>query len=95
MGLPVIAVSADEIVWALLRAGFEIRDRRADLILLARDGRVVEVPASPSLVAAELLHVLRHAGISYGEFIERLAEEKTQPDIDKNASQVRRRRRHA
>ena len=90
MGLPVIAVSADEVVWALLRAGFDVRDRTGGAIVLGNGWRAVEVPAVRQLIPAELLAVLRQAGISYNDFVEHLVDAPTQPD-DK-ASQVRRKR---
>ncbi|HEY8079280.1 MAG TPA: hypothetical protein VIF62_34345 [Labilithrix sp.] len=91
MGLPVIAVSADEVVWALLRAGFDVRDRVDGAIVLANGWRDVHVPAVVTLVPSELLGVLRQAGISYNDFVEHLVDAPTEPDLEK-ASQVRRKR---
>jgi hypothetical protein len=89
--LPVIALSADEVVWGLLRAGFEIRDRSDGLIVLGKGWRVVEVRAALALVPAELFATLRQAGISYSDFLEHLVDAPSEPDIDR-ASHVRRRR---
>jgi len=91
VGLPVIAVSADEVVWALLRAGFDVRERMGGAILLGNGWRAVEVPAVARLLPAELFAVLRQAGISYNDFVEHLVDAPTEPDADKS-SYVRRKR---
>jgi hypothetical protein len=91
VGLPVIAVSTDEVVWALLRTGFEIRDRSGGLILLDDGWRLVEVPVVTSLVPPELLGVLRQAGISYCDFIEHLADAPTEPDVEARSGERLRR----
>ncbi len=85
LGLPVIAVSADEVVWALLRAGFEIRERCGGVVLLANGWRIVEVPAVPVLEPPQLLAVLRQTGISYSDFVEHLVDAPTEPKLDQSS----------
>lgn len=90
VALPVLAVSADEVVWALLRAGFSIVDRAGGMIVLERGLRTVTVPATPLLPREALLVLLRDAGIAYMQFVELLAEAPTEPEA---RSRVRLRRR--
>lgn len=90
LGLPVIAVSADEVIWALLHAGFEIRERREGVLVLASGWHVVEVPAMARLLPGDLFGILSQAGLSYSELLERLAEAPTQPGAVE--SSVRRKR---
>lgn len=89
MGVPVIFATADEVVWALLRAGFAVRERTAATVLLANCDRIAEVPVGHMIAPQQLLSILRHAGISYTDFVELIADDDTDPG-ESTASQARR-----
>jgi hypothetical protein len=91
VGLPVIACTADEVLWALLRAGFELHERRGPVMILRQGARIVELPTVTALVPAELFSVLRQAGLSYNDLIELIADAPTDRDVDKE-SHVRKKR---
>jgi hypothetical protein len=80
MALPVLAVSADEVVWALVRAGFYIVERPVSVVVLERGLRTVTVPAAAVLSREALLVLLRDAGIPYTHFVELLAEPCKEPE---------------
>ena len=91
MTLPILAVSAEEVVWALARAGFAIVDRPSGVIVLERGRRVVTVPMLPLLAPEAVLVLLRAAGMSYSELVELLAEAPTVPTRRVATRQERRR----
>ena len=78
MGLPVLALSADEILWALLRSGFVIVKATSDTILLERGHRQVSVPLGP-LEVEDAMAVLHDAGVAYSELLDLLGEAPTAP----------------
>jgi hypothetical protein len=80
MGLPLLMVSADEIVWALLRAGFVVREPAAGAELRLEKGlRRVTVASVPALTPEALRGILSDAAISYSELLELLGEAPTAP----------------
>lgn len=80
MGLPVLALSADEIMWALLRSGFVIVKATSAAIVLERRHRLVSVPLGP-LESEHVMAVLRDAGVSYSELLDLLGEAPTEPGL--------------
>jgi hypothetical protein len=83
LGLPLLAVSGDEVAVALQRAGFQLVSRSPGrTVLLTRGMRDVLVPAGP--IAGEMLRtLLRAAGLSYSLFLDLL-----HPDDERCASGV-------
>jgi len=79
VGLPVLALSADEVLWALLRAGFLVSQRTAEQIIVERSLRVVVVPVERSLSPEALSTLLREAGITYSDLLELVGEAPTTP----------------
>jgi hypothetical protein len=73
MAVPALAVSSDEVVLALQRAGFVVRHDR-DSAVLDRGVRTVVVRHVPLLSPEELAAALRAAGLSFTDFLDRLSE---------------------
>ena len=71
--VPALAVSSDEVVLALQRAGFVLR-RGVGQSVLDRGVRTVVVREVPVLPPEELAEALRAAGLSFTDFVERLSE---------------------
>lgn len=80
MGLPVLALSADEMLWALLRSGFAIVKATPAAVVLERSHRQVSVPLGP-LDVEHVVTILRDAGVSYSELLDLLGEAPTAPDL--------------
>jgi hypothetical protein len=71
--LHALAVSSDEVVFALQRAGFAAR-RREGVTILECGHRSVRVRDVPLLSADDLAAVLRAADLRYTDFLELLSE---------------------
>lgn len=69
--LPPLAVSSDEVVVVLQRAGFTLAKRARDALVLTHGVRDVIVPVGP-IGEEPLRQLLRTAGISYSEFVDLL-----------------------
>lgn len=89
VGLPVLALSADEILWALLRLGFNVVERDETRVVLASHHRKVELPLVATLAPEILMGLLRAAGLSYSELLDLLGEAPTHPGGTPGASGVR------
>ncbi len=68
---PTLAVSAEEMVLALGRAGFVARRDETTTVLQQRY-RVVVIPHVPLLSEDQLATVLRSAGLSFTELLEHI-----------------------
>jgi hypothetical protein len=91
VGLPVLAVSGDEVIDALLRAGFRKLRKEADGHAVIAIGYRSATAAQDGLLApSELRLVLREAGLSYSDFLELVAD--VEPSGRPNESYVRLRR---
>lgn len=82
--LPLVAVSGSECVDVLVHAGFTIRSRSEEAVLLDKAGRTVVLRAGGLLTPDELLSLLRDAGLAYSDFLDLLSEAPTDPDIRRN-----------
>lgn len=76
MGLPVLALSADEMVWAFLQTGFVIVKATPGVVVLERSHRLVTIPRG-ALQVEQVMAVLRDAGLSYSELLDLLGEAPT------------------
>lgn len=72
MSLPLVALSGEEAVAALRRAGFRARAGE-ERTILERGDRVVVVPADRILDEDTLRGIMRAAGIDYLRLLENLA----------------------
>ena len=79
--LPLVAVSGCECVDVLTLAGFEVRSRKDDETVLTKGLRSVTVPTVAMLSPDEMSTILRDAGLAYSDFLERLSETPTAPDL--------------
>jgi hypothetical protein len=87
VGLPLLAVSGEELVGALQRGGFRAASRSRDAVILTNTYRDVIVPLGP-IGGDTLLRLLRAAGVPYATFLDLL--EQSEPDPLRE-SHVRRR----
>lgn len=71
VGVPALAVTADEVVVALRRAGFHSR-RGSGVTVLDRGYRIVIVPETEILSPEALSDILRAAGMSFLDLLDRL-----------------------
>lgn len=71
MAFPLVALSGEEAIAALRRAGFHVRTEAGRLVLRCGH-RVVAVPAEEILDAATLRGILRSAGIDYVTLLDNL-----------------------
>jgi hypothetical protein len=71
VGLPLLALSGDEIVAALERGGLRVLSRSNRATVLTRGCRDVTVPAGP-VSGDALREILREAGMSYFTFLDQL-----------------------
>jgi hypothetical protein len=79
--VPAPAVSSDELVLALERAGFVACARRGrDVTILRRGLRVVVVSHAPLLREDAVVEILRAAGIGYSAFLDLLSAVPLPPD---------------
>ncbi len=72
MNLPVLALSGEELLLALLRAGYRLRSRTDGTMVLERGYRRVAIPEQQQLLPQDVMAMLREAGITYLEFLELL-----------------------
>jgi hypothetical protein len=89
--VPPIVVSSDEVVMALLRAGFSLSERDERACLLIRGFRAVTVGHAERVDHDALLEILRAAAIAYADFVDHLDAAQTPDDdgADPNESHVR------
>jgi hypothetical protein len=73
VALPALAVSAEELVLALRRAGFHER-RGQGVTILERGHRMAVVPDLPLLAPETLSLILREAGVPFSELLDCLDE---------------------
>ncbi len=71
VALPLLAVSSDEVVLALQRAGFTLVRRTPDAHVLTHGYRDVVIPHGP-IGDQTLRHLLRTAGVRYSDFLAHL-----------------------
>jgi hypothetical protein len=69
--LPLLAVSSDEVVIVLQRAGFTLVKRTHDTFILTQGFRDVVIPVGP-VGEESLRQLLRTAGVSYSDFLDLL-----------------------
>jgi len=75
--LPLVAVSSEECVEALARAGFAVRSRGERQARLERGPCVVWVREAAILTPEDLTALLRASGIPYSEFLDLLSDMPT------------------
>jgi hypothetical protein len=81
MVIPLVAVSTEECVEALVRAGFALTSRVNGNAALEKERRVVQVPDAGILSPEDLTEVLRASGIAYSDFLDLLSECPTEPAL--------------
>jgi hypothetical protein len=79
--LPLVAVSTDECVEALVRAGFAVTSRRDGSAALQKERRTVRVPDGGILPPEALTEILRASGIAYSDFLDLLSDCPTEPAL--------------
>lgn len=94
MSLPLVALTGDEVAFALLRSGFVLRARDEEAMHLEKGLRHVAVPATATMPPDTLLALLREAGVSYVELIETLDAARATESTE-HESHVRARARRA
>jgi hypothetical protein len=73
-----VAISTEEVVWGLLRAGFAITQRAASATVLQRGLFVVAIPTVTSLPPEALTIILRDAGIDEERFLDLFGDAPTE-----------------
>jgi hypothetical protein len=93
VSLPIVALSGEEVAFALLRVGFSLRARDEHALVLERGLRRVAVPVVPRLEPAVLLALLHDAGVSYTQIVEVLDAVHALPNTSESHVRVRQDRR--
>ncbi len=73
-----IALSTEEVVWGLLRAGFAITQRAASATVMERGHAVIAIPTVSALPPEALAIILRDAGIDEERFFDLVGEAPTE-----------------
>ena len=72
------ALSTEEVVWGLLRAGFSITQRASSLTVMERGRAVIAIPTVATLPPEALRIIIRDAGIDEASFFEFVGEAPTE-----------------
>ena len=73
-----VALSTEEVVWGLLRAGFAITQRAASATVLERGHYVIAIPTVSALPPEALAIILRDAGLDEQSFFDLVGEAPTE-----------------